>query len=88
MAMMRLGKTVLSTEVDGETILLDPESGRYYGLNPMASRMLALLLETADRESILQTLASEYDTTEERLRSDLTSLIADLESKGLIFNAP
>lgn len=85
--MTRLSASVLSTEVDGEIILLDPESGRYYGLNPMASRMLMLLLSSADHESVLSILASEYEATPEKLSSDLFALIADLEGKGLVVDA-
>jgi len=81
--MLRLETNVQSFTVDQETILLDTGTGRYYGLNPTASIMLACALGTPDEEGALGSLVLEYEAPHERLKADLHALIADLKGKHL-----
>jgi hypothetical protein len=81
--MFRLDDSVSAFEIDGETILLDTKTGRYYGLNPTASAMLAAALTSPNEESALTTLQAEFEAEEERLKADLQALLDDLKAKNL-----
>jgi hypothetical protein len=67
---------------DGSSRLLDL-GDRFYALSAVATRMLCAILDT-DPEIAAEQLAQEYDMPLERIRTDLTSFIANLERKRLI----
>jgi len=75
---------VLLQHVADETVLLHLESGVYFGLDPVGTRMLDLACELADVGAITDQLVTEYDTTSEVLHRDLERLLADMTEKGLV----
>lgn len=86
--MLQLTDTVLLSRVDDEIVLLDSSSGKYFGLNPVGSRLVELLLESPDHESALRRAALEYDAPEAEIRGDLGRLLTGLRSRGLVCDAP
>ena len=79
-----LPQRVLFQTVDGGVVLLDIESGEYYGLNEVGSRIWALLQEERSPIEILSTLRSEYGVPEEILRSDIQQFLHHLQTNGII----
>jgi hypothetical protein len=75
---------VISRVIDGEAILLDLSSGRYLGLNDVATRVWALLEEGPTFGAIREALLSEFDVAPDVLEGDLDRLFADMLSRGLI----
>lgn len=75
---------VLLQHVSDETVLLHLESGTYFGLDPIGTRMLDLALEFADAESVVSALEEEYEAERATLAHDLEYLLNDLADKGLI----
>ena len=67
-----------------EVVFLNLDDNTYYGLEPIGSRMLALLLEHPTVEAVVAVLVTEYETTPEILDRDVRVLIADLEKSGLV----
>lgn len=82
----RLGRNVFRIESEGVVRLLDFERGRFYALDRVGSRMLALCLEHGLDEAATR-LAAEYDAAPEQIRADLVALLRDLESKQLLVPA-
>jgi hypothetical protein len=60
------------------------ESGRYFGLNPMGARMVAVLSASESIQAAHDTLLREYDVDSGRLQRDLDTLIQRLLEHGLI----
>ena len=79
-----LPQRVLFQTVEGGVVLLDIESGGYYGLNEVGSRIWALLHEERSPNEILSALRSEYGVPEEWLRSDIQRFLHHLQTNGLI----
>lgn len=67
-----------------ETVVLNLETGKYHGLNPVAGRMLEVLEELGSVSESAARLAREYDQPLARLERDLSDLCADLLERGLI----
>lgn len=67
-----------------EAVLLDAESGNYFGLNEVASRILDLARTAQTVESIVERLAEEYDVEREVLFADVVSFVRELEANGLV----
>lgn len=75
---------VLHQELDRETILLHVGSGRYFGLNAVASRAWSLLEADGDPGRIRAQLLAEFAVDEATLSADLEALFADLLAAGLL----
>jgi hypothetical protein len=66
-----------------EAVVLNLESGTYFGLNSVGTRIW-LLLEQHDLGGTCERLAAEYDAPRERIESDVLALVDSLEDKGLV----
>ena len=79
-----ISQNVIFQEIDGELVLLDLQSERYFGLNEVGTRMWHLLTENSHTEIILTQLLVEFDVDETTLRQDVTHLISELVKAGLV----
>jgi hypothetical protein len=77
-------ESVLFRDLDGEAVLLETGSGRYYGLNEVGTRMWSLLHLHGDIEAVCRALLAEYEVPEDRLREDLLRFVDTLAARGLI----
>ena len=77
-------ETVLFRDLDGEAVLLATESGRYFGLNEVGTRMWSLLCLHGDVEAVYRALLAEYEVPEDRLREDLAQFVDTLAARGLV----
>jgi hypothetical protein len=66
------------------TVVLDLRSGKYFGLNPTAERMLAALEASATVREALRTLREAFEPAPDALQDDLVALCGRLEALGLI----
>jgi hypothetical protein len=81
---LRYAPDVLSRNLDGETVLLDLESGTYFGLDAIGTRVWELIGQEQPLAAILQLILDEYDVKEERAHTDLLQLAEALRAKGLV----
>lgn len=79
---------VLFREVGGEAVVLELESGRYYGLDPVGTRMWTLLAEEGRLDTVHRRLLGEYEVGADRLRRDLETFVHDLVGRGLLTADP
>ena len=84
MTRVTVPESVLFRDLDGEAVLLETGSGRYYGLDEVGTRMWNLLRQHGEIEAACRDLTLEYDVTEEQLRQDLLDFVALLASRRLI----
>lgn len=75
---------VLFRELGEEAVVLDPESGIYYGLNEVGTAAWKLFAGGARLGEVRTALLEIYEAPSERLWEDLLKLIRDLEANGLI----
>lgn len=79
-----IGRDVMFRDLDGEAVILNLTTGKYYGLDELGTRMWALLAEHGRVEPAYRTLLDEYDVSEEQLRRDLLAFIDNLASHELL----
>ena len=77
-------ENVLFRDVDGEAVLLNMQTGKYYGLDEVGTRMWAVLAEHGSVEPAFRALLEEYDVADAQLRQDLLHLVDELASRGLL----
>lgn len=73
---------LLQTVAD-ETVILDPESGNYFTLDAVGSRMIALFRENNSIQQTAETMADEYQSTSEAIVADLITLLEEMAGHGL-----
>jgi hypothetical protein len=83
-AQVSIPSEVLFNELDGEAVLLNLNSGKYFGLDQTGTRIWHFLVEYGSVELAYQKMFDEYDVEAERLRADLLSLVDQLTALGLI----
>ena len=74
---------VIFRALGAEAVVLNLQSGTYFGLNSVGTRIW-LLLEHHDLAGTCEQLSAEYDAPRERIKSDVLALVDSLEGKGLV----
>lgn len=87
MTQINIPSDVLSRELDGEAVLLDLRSGRYFGLNGTGARVWALLKDGLERKQIADAITEEFEVDLTTARADVDVFIAALTERGLIRRA-
>ncbi len=75
---------VLISGLQSESVILNLDSERYYGLDEVGTRMMSVLTTSDSIQSAYEILLQEYDVEAEMLRQDLTSIIEQLVEQGLV----
>ena len=75
---------VLISNLQDESVILNLDSERYYGLDEVGTRFLSALTTSESIEAAYETLVKEYDVDSEVLRQDLLELVQNLVEQGLI----
>lgn len=70
--------------VGDETVILDLASGKYFGLDPVGTRLWHLLAQGHGLDQACTELQGEYDVEEPRLRQDIEKLVGELLAHGLL----
>ncbi len=75
---------VLVRFLDRESVLLNIETERYFGLDETGTRMWQLVTAAPNVEIAYRQLLDEYDVEAELLRANLTELLSRLVENGLL----
>jgi hypothetical protein len=75
---------VLIRQLDGESVLLNLESERYFGLDATGTRMWELVTAEPCIASALEKLHAEYEVEPEVLLAHLTEFLSGLVENGLL----
>ena len=76
---------VVFQQLHDEAVLLNLDSGLYFGLDPIGTRIWNLLAERQSLPQIVSAIMAEYDVDDEQCQADLLKLLGDLEAQGLVF---
>ncbi len=74
----------VSTELEGETVILDPQSGVYSRLDEVGTTVWNLLEQPKSFRDLYLEIMAEYAVEEEVCRRDLLAFLKDLGGKQLI----
>ncbi|MDH4079263.1 MAG: PqqD family protein [Nitrospira sp.] len=81
---LRSSPDVQGTSMDGETVLLDLSSGRYYTLNRVGSVIWEQCTGDKTISDIQAVLCDRFDVAPERALDDLVTLVNELTQEGLL----
>ena len=70
-------------EMDGESVLLNLETGMYFGLDEVGTRVWQLAAQHCSLRAVRERLVEEYDADPATIERDLLALAEALVGKGL-----
>lgn len=77
-------KEHLCCELNGEAVILSLKNGKYYGLNPVASRIWELIQTPLSPIEIQNAILIEYDVESELCNQAVSTFLKQMEAEGLI----
>jgi len=75
---------VMAQQVEGESVLLDIDSGEYFSLNEVGGRVWDLCDGTRTVSSIVGVLCDEFDVDQSTAVGDTNDLLETLAGAGLV----
>jgi hypothetical protein len=84
MSVFRISEGVVFRELDGEAVLLNLDSGMYFGLDRIGTRIWQLVEQHGRIDPIVAALVDEYEADARVLREDVGRLLGALTEKGLV----
>lgn len=84
MTVYKASTKYLYSEIDSEAVILDVNSGTYFGLNEVSNRIWQLLQVATSQQELVTQILEEYNVTEGEALTDLQSLLKEMLSKGLV----
>ncbi len=75
---------ILFRQIESESVLLNLQNERYFGLDEVGTRMWTLLTTSDSIQAAYDALLGEYEVDAELLRRNLQDLLAKLIENGLL----
>ncbi len=76
--------SAISTELEGEAVILDTAASEYYGLNEVGTRIWSLLQEPKTLDEIVDVLLEEYSVDRDQCEDDVRELLNQMTEKNLL----
>ncbi len=81
---VRVPDEVLISKLQEESVILNLDSERYYGLDDVGTRFLSVLNNSDSIEAAYEVLRHEYEVDAQSLQQDLIGLVDDLVKQGIL----
>lgn len=82
--LIQVRQDVLFRNLNGEAVLLELGTSRYFGLDEVGTRAWELLQRHGRLGPVCDALVTEYDVTPEEVRRDLQAFVDDLVANRLV----
>jgi len=80
----RISDNAIRQNVGDESVILNLDNGQYYGLDEIGSRMLDLIEQHGQVDTVVDVLVDEYDAEVEKIATDLRELLDELKEQGIV----
>jgi len=76
--------TVTHDTIDGESVVINLETGNYYSLQGTGAEIWALIVKNATMEQMIETLSGRYHGPRAKIVNGLSQLLDELQREQLI----
>jgi hypothetical protein len=83
-SVISLAEGQLASKLNDEVVILNLNSGVYFGLNEVGVRVWDLAQQGSSFGVIRETILNEFQVEPAQCSQDLTDLLASMESEGLL----
>ena len=81
---VRIKDDVLFQELQGEAVLLNLNTGVYFGLDQIGTRIWQLLQDDGALSRVMEVVLEEYDVPPDILAQDLVELVRQMKQQDLL----
>ncbi len=81
---IRFSKDVVFRDLDDEMIIMDMNTGKYFGLNETGAKIWALLDKYQKPKKVIDELLTEYNLSEDECEREVKQFLQAILNKGLI----
>lgn len=78
----------LTTEVGGELVMMDPDKGLYFGLDPIGTDIWHRLATAVVVADLVADLARDYQASPAEVERDVLDLLSRMAEHGLVAECP
>jgi hypothetical protein len=78
---------LIAADMDGDTVMMSIESGEYFGLGGVGTRVWELIDTPRTLAQLTQTICAEYEVDAATCEADISRFLADLLANGLAVRA-
>ena len=76
---------LLAVDMDGETVMMDMESGNYFGVNAVGSHIWEALETESSVETIVETVTSQFEVRDgDSVQGDVLEFLGDMVKQQLV----
>ncbi len=75
---------MVSTKMDGETVMMSIDNGEYYGLDSIGSRIWEILEKPIRVNALIEELLNEFEVDKEQCEADTLGFLNQLLEKKLL----
>lgn len=81
---VRIPPHIMTRRVGEDVVVLDLQSGIYFGLDEIGVRVWGLLEKGETVSAAIAAIAEGYDVAQETVRTDVCELVQELLDRGLL----
>jgi hypothetical protein len=81
----RRNSKTISGRLHDELIMMDIDQGKYFSLNPVATRIWDLLENPMNTGELCSVLTEEYEVGKEQCREEVERYLGEMVRLGLVF---
>jgi hypothetical protein len=75
---------IVSSDLDGETVMMSIKNGKYYGMDAIGSRIWALIKQPLSVSELCDILLGEFDVDREQCEKDVLGFLNELVEGNLV----
>jgi len=83
-SLIQRNQEIVSSEIDGETVMMDTGFEKYFGMKAIATRIWQLAEHEISFQSLCETLTREYEVSLEQCHKDVLPFIQELDEQNMI----
>ncbi len=83
-AVIKRNPELVSSDIDGEKVMMSIESGEYFGLDPVGTRIWELIEKPIRIDELVNLLLVEFEVTKEQCEVDTIEFLNELQEKNLL----
>lgn len=77
-------QNIVSSEIDGETVMMDTSFEKYFGMKAIATRIWQIIEQQTSLQTLCEMLVEEYDVSMEQCMEDIQPFIHELAEQKMI----
>jgi hypothetical protein len=83
-SVVSVAEGITVADLDGEAIILDINSGQYFGLNKVGAEILSLIKEPRTVDEVIDRIAVQFEADRGRVQDDVLTFIQDMSEAKLV----